>query len=42
VGLHQLGIIDFHVALQMADRDRDLQVIRPDELVAGFPDLCLA
>src|SRR5216684_3607798 len=35
---HQLEIIDFYVALQAAARNRtDLQVIHPDEIVAGMP-----
>ena len=36
---HQLEIVDFYVALQIATRDRtDLRLIHPDEMVAGFPD----
>lgn len=35
---HQLAIMDFYVALQIATRERkDVTLIRPDELVAGFP-----
>ncbi|MGO9135503.1 MAG: replication-relaxation family protein [Methylovirgula sp.] len=36
---HQLEIMDFYVALECATRARaDLQLIRPAELVAAFPD----
>jgi hypothetical protein len=35
---HQLEIMDFYVALQIATRGRqDVALIRPDELVVGFP-----
>ena len=35
---HQLEIMDFYVALQMATRGRqDVALIRPDELVGAFP-----
>jgi len=36
---HQLEVIDFYVSLQRAMRDRtDVQLIHPDELIAGFPE----
>lgn len=36
---HQLGIVDFHVALQCATRDRrDVTLIHPEDIVADFPD----
>ena len=36
---HQLEVMDFYVALQIATRDRaDVQLIHADELVASFPD----
>jgi DNA-binding Lrp family transcriptional regulator len=36
---HQLEIMDFHVGLQCAARDRsDLRLVHPDEIVAAFPD----
>src|SRR5262249_39970954 len=36
---HQIGIMDFYVALERAVRARgDVQLIHPAELVAAFPD----
>ena len=36
---HQLGIMDFYVALQCAARNRtDVRLMHPDELAAAFPD----
>jgi DNA-binding Lrp family transcriptional regulator len=36
---HQLGIMDFYVALECATRARsDVTLIRPDEIVANFPE----
>jgi hypothetical protein len=35
---HQLAIVDFYVALQIALRTRDERLIHPNELVAAFPD----
>jgi hypothetical protein len=36
---HQLEVTDFYVSLQCAMRDRtDVQLIRPDELIATFPE----
>jgi DNA-binding Lrp family transcriptional regulator len=35
---HQLAIVDFYVALQIALRTRGERLIHPDELVADFPD----
>ena len=36
---HQLGIVDFYVALQVAVRIRgDIRLIHPDELIAAFPE----
>jgi DNA-binding Lrp family transcriptional regulator len=36
---HQLEIVEFLVALQLATADRrDVQFIHPDEIVAGFPE----
>jgi len=36
---HQLAIVDFNVALQLATRDRtDVRLVHPDEMVTSFPD----
>src|SRR5438477_469355 len=36
---HQLAIMDFYVALQVATRDRDdLRLIHPDEIIAASPE----
>lgn len=36
---HQLGVMDFYVALQRAASARgDMRIIHPDEMVATFPD----
>src|SRR5262249_40432244 len=36
---HQLEIVDFHVALDQAARDRsDLRLIHADDIIAGMPE----
>src|SRR5258708_28165153 len=40
---HQIGIMDFYVALECAVRERnDVQLMHPAELVAAFPDQAIS